>query len=105
MTQNESILAMLTTRWVSPMEALRECGCMRLAARIHDLRGAGFTIDERTARDLATGKSWSEYRLAPRWAQTEERNARDHAEPSPVAENANYALFEDRPLGAQEAGL
>ena len=33
---------------ITQKEALRECGCMRLASRIHDLRKAGFHIVSET---------------------------------------------------------
>ena len=51
MTQNETILALLRDRGprgLTPMEALREAGTMRLAARISDLRAAGHLITTET---------------------------------------------------------
>lgn len=33
---------------INPMEAIRDIGCMRLAARISDLRGQGYAIGRRT---------------------------------------------------------
>ena len=52
---------------ISPLEALDELGCMRLAARINDLRKAGYKIEsKRVSRKTASGKTvnYSRYRLA-----------------------------------------
>jgi len=39
---------------ITPIEALRELGCFRLAARIHDLEREGFVIPREPV--VATGK-------------------------------------------------
>ena len=45
MNQNALILNHLRTRdYISPLEALQLYGCMRLGARIYDLRRQGFRI-------------------------------------------------------------
>ena len=52
---------------ISPLEALDELGCMRLAARINDLRKAGYKIEsKRVSRKTASGKTvnYSRYRRA-----------------------------------------
>ena len=49
-TQRDSILADLELRRklrmppLTPLDALRDHGCMRLAARIHELRAEGYDI-------------------------------------------------------------
>ena len=44
-SQNKAILDMLMNgRKVTPLDALRECGCFRLSARIFDLREKGYNI-------------------------------------------------------------
>lgn len=54
MTQIEMILAYMRERGsITPMEALNHCGCMRLSARIHDLRNLGHDI----VMELVTVKS------------------------------------------------
>ena len=54
MTQKEMILAYMREHGsITPMEALNYCGCMRLSARIHDLRNMGHDI----VMDLVTVKS------------------------------------------------
>ncbi len=48
MKQTESILQYMRTYGaITPLEALKECGCMRLAARIADLKKAGHNITSR----------------------------------------------------------
>lgn len=48
MKQTESILQYMRTYGaITPLEALKDCGCMRLAARISDLRKAGHNITSR----------------------------------------------------------
>ncbi len=61
-TQAEAILAILQSRGsISPMQALDEVGCFRLAARIEELRKAGHDI--RTATEYRDGKHWARYIL------------------------------------------
>ena len=56
-TQNSQIRAHLLFGWhITPGEALRRFGCMRLAARIHDLRGLGMAIDSRWIERRRGGK-------------------------------------------------
>ena len=65
MTQTEAVLALLREQGkegVTPILALTEIGTMRLAARIDDLRKAGYlitTYDHKTA----TGKRVARYVL------------------------------------------
>lgn len=54
MTQCEKILQYMTENGcITPFEALREFGCMRLASRISDLRKAGHSIH----KEMATAKN------------------------------------------------
>jgi len=64
MTQTETIHEMLKAGPVTPMDALRECGCFRLAARINDLRNRGFVIN--TDSVTQNGKTFASYRLIGR---------------------------------------
>lgn len=46
MTQVQQIKAHLDKGWrLTPMHALRSFGCMRLAARIHDIRNEGYPVN------------------------------------------------------------
>ena len=45
MTQKEMVLSWLKKTTIGPMEAMRELGIMRLAARIKDLRDDGHHIE------------------------------------------------------------
>lgn len=46
--QADQILAyMLEHGAITPMDALLDIGCMRLAARINDLKGSGHAIEKR----------------------------------------------------------
>lgn len=48
MKQTEQILDYMRTYGaITPLEALKDCGCMRLAARIADLKKAGHNISSR----------------------------------------------------------
>ena len=62
MSQCTDILRHLQQRGtITPMEALAEYGCFRLAARIEDLRKAGHPI---YTKDIhANGKTFAEYRM------------------------------------------
>jgi Helix-turn-helix domain len=64
-TQAEAILEHLRAGGsITPLDALTEFGCFRLAARIYDLRRAGVAIEEE-AVTLTGGKTVARYRLAP----------------------------------------
>lgn len=62
MSQTEQILAHLKTAPITPIIALNRYGCLRLAARIAELRAAGYPISS-TKRKLASGKSCALYRM------------------------------------------
>lgn len=62
MTQTETILAHLQTgEGITPLDALRDYGCFRLAARIKDLRDAGH--DVQMFREGDGTKTWARYSL------------------------------------------
>jgi hypothetical protein len=62
-SQHDAILAALKRgSRITPLNALRDYGCMRLAARIDDLRNEGYQIDTRI--ESANGKRFASYKLA-----------------------------------------
>lgn len=64
MTQNDLIKEHLKKgKKITPMEALVNYGCFRLAARIKDLREGGLDILTVIKRD-EIGRSYAEYQLA-----------------------------------------
>lgn len=63
-TQNEQILkALQNGRELTPLDALSEFGCFRLAARIADLRDRGFNILTEKVKS-ENGKQFAKYKLA-----------------------------------------
>lgn len=62
MSQNTQILEMLNRGPVTAMDALRDCNCFRLAARIKDLRDAGHDITTNNIT-LPNGKVVAQYQL------------------------------------------
>ncbi len=65
-SQTELILQALKRGPLTPLEALRDMGCFRLAARVLDLRQAGHTIVSEKVE--ANGKRFAQYRLVQREA-------------------------------------
>jgi hypothetical protein len=65
-SQSARILIALKQGPLTPMDALREFGCFRLAARVLDLRQAGYTIVSEKVE--ANGKRFAQYRLVQREA-------------------------------------
>ena len=67
MTQKEMILKwMQTFGEITPIDALRDIGCLRLAARISDLRRDGYAIKSRIVSDkgrLGNTVHYAAYRL------------------------------------------
>lgn len=60
MTQYQMLLKSLK-RWISPIDALREAGTMKLATRVGELRRIGHVIEDRWVE--ANGKQFKAYRL------------------------------------------
>ena len=65
MSQTATILRLLETHpdGITAFDALREAQCLRLAARIADLRAKGHRIDSTMVRTIS-GKKIARYRLA-----------------------------------------
>jgi hypothetical protein len=61
MTQTEWVLKALKRRPITALDAFNGCGCMRLAARICDLRSSGVRIKSETVKK--NGKMFSLYKL------------------------------------------
>lgn len=61
MSQESAVLARLERGPLTPLQALREIGCLRLGARIHRLRERGHLID--TDWVERGGKRYASYRL------------------------------------------
>lgn len=65
MTQNQQILKMLEAagpRGITPVDALEQVGCFRLAARVKDLKDAGHNIETRSEK-APSGKRHARYVL------------------------------------------
>lgn len=54
---------MKTGNTITAMEAMQKFGCMRLAARMHQLRNDGHIIESTPKKSETNGKIFSEYRL------------------------------------------
>lgn len=63
-SQTDQILNYLQAGNVlTPLEALRKFNCLRLGARIYDLRQQGYVINSFMITDDQTGKRYARYRL------------------------------------------
>lgn len=62
-TQLKTILHHLKISPLTPMDALSCFGCFRLAARIFDLRKAGYIINTEMIEDEETGARYAQYSL------------------------------------------
>ena len=47
MTQQEQLNKRLRRGWTTALDALKDCGCMRLAARVLEMRQAGLTVADK----------------------------------------------------------
>jgi hypothetical protein len=62
MSQNDQIrAALLAGRTLTPLDALTEFGCFRLAARVADLRRSGLDIE--CINETTNGKRYAHYQL------------------------------------------
>lgn len=77
LTQAEAVLALLRLRpaGITPMTAINELGCMRLAARIKELRDAGHDIA--TVSETRNGRTYARYVYSHPaedwWSEAEQR--------------------------------
>ncbi|MER9652512.1 helix-turn-helix domain-containing protein [Mesorhizobium sp. M0152] len=63
-SQNDLILEHLSVLGtITPLEALKDYGCLRLGARIHDLKGRGYAIDTDLIEVGDDGKRVAQYSL------------------------------------------
>ncbi len=61
MTQEEWVLKEGQRRWITPLDAFIGCGCLRLAARIRDLKLDGYTVDRKMVEE--NGKHFAAYKV------------------------------------------
>ena len=61
MSQTNDILAYMRKKPITPLDALKKFGCLRLAARINDLRDAGHFV--KTDIVSKNGKKFARYSL------------------------------------------
>jgi len=56
-SQNQQLIDLMQKRWVSPIDALNKVGCMRLAARVLDIKNQNYKVIDRWAGN----KKFKEY--------------------------------------------
>ena len=61
MSQAEWVLKEGKRRWITPLDAYLGCGCLRLAARILDLKREGYSINKKMVHK--NGKVFAAYRV------------------------------------------
>lgn len=61
MKQHELVLARLKKGWTTALDALNECGCMRLAARVQEFRLDGYKVADKWVE--LNGKRFKAYRV------------------------------------------
>lgn len=61
MSQTEWVLKEGSRRWITPLDAYLGCGCLRLAARIRDLKNSGYTVDRKMVE--SNGKHFAAYKV------------------------------------------
>lgn len=58
-TQKQDIIKVLKTGWITPLDALKQAGTMKLATRVGELRRQGYLILDRWHES----KKFKEYKL------------------------------------------
>jgi hypothetical protein len=61
MTQQQSIIKRLRKGWTTGLQALTDCGTMKLATRVSELRQGGYTVIDKWVE--ANGKRYKSYKL------------------------------------------
>lgn len=54
---------MRTGHSITPLEALNSFGCLRLGARIADIKAEGYLVHTEMIKDPRTGKRYAQYSL------------------------------------------
>lgn len=62
MTMKRDLLALLSRKWVSPLVALNECGCLSLAQRVSEWKRDGVSISDKWV-ESPSGKRFKAYRI------------------------------------------
>lgn len=66
MTQTEILIDLMKQGWVSPAMALAGAWCMRLAARVHDIKALGYKVISRTVKGKSRAgrtTTYKEYKI------------------------------------------
>lgn len=63
-TQTQQLISLLRRKWVTPITALNEVSCMRLAARIADIRAQGYVVESKWVKPRDGRNQFKAYRLA-----------------------------------------
>ena len=63
-TQKQQLISLLARKWVTPITAFEEASCMRLAARISDIRADGYKVESKWIKAKGGGNQFKAYRLA-----------------------------------------
>ena len=58
-SQNEQLIELMQKQWISPLDALAKVGCMRLAARVLDIKNQDYRVMDR----WADNRKFKEYRI------------------------------------------
>ena len=61
MSQTEWVLKEGKRKWITPLDAYLGCGCLRLAARILDLKRDGYNISKKMI--YKNGKHFAAYKV------------------------------------------
>ena len=61
MTQTDWVLKNGKRKWITPLDAYLGCGCLRLAARIRDLKNLGYIVATKMVNK--NGKHFAAYRV------------------------------------------
>ena len=60
-TQRKKLESLMRRKWITPIDALREVGCLRLAARICEMRQEGVNVQSEWVKE--GDKHYKKYRI------------------------------------------
>ena len=61
LTQQQQVTQQLKQGWTTALDALKDCGCMRLAARVQEMRQDGLSVIDKWVE--INGKRFKAYRI------------------------------------------
>lgn len=101
--QNHALIGMMSRRWVTPAQARQDIGCIRLAARVYDIKGMGLEV--RGQMRVVDGEPMKAYFIPRQTAERVRQAVGDLSEADQLFAGPISSLASQHPWGDDEPPL